>query len=236
MNGINSKPYINLDQYIDLEGLLTIRPQVIRALALSSTGFRPGSIGSGVSLNPSKFPDINIALKESEGFTVEQNLFSTKYMTPCSYMGQILVVQENHACFNSHINSQVTRYSQHYKKFDVFHNWLWNQKIFAGIGSITVFMSEPYQSTPIHFNQPVISTGEKHQFVWIRFDHRKKFFVYDKDTDSKHYFDGHVSFFNDGDYHGTDTSELHAFSIRVDGIFSEEILDQVSDLKIYMNS
>jgi hypothetical protein len=57
---------------------------------------------------------------------------------------------------------------------------------------------------------------------------RKAFFVEDKDSDTRHYIKSQVAWFDTANYHGSDTSPYSAFSIRVDGVFTDQFKKKIN--------
>ena len=62
-----------------------------------------------------------------------------------------------------------------------------------------------------------------HEFIWFRTNFDKPFYMLNPDTDEKLYVRSHAAWFDTvNQYHGADASSGLAFSIRVDGVFSDE--------------
>jgi hypothetical protein len=62
-----------------------------------------------------------------------------------------------------------------------------------------------------------------HEFIWMRTNFAKPFFVLDPETGKKRYVASHSAWFDTvNQYHGADAAEGLSFSIRVDGRFTED--------------
>ncbi len=62
-----------------------------------------------------------------------------------------------------------------------------------------------------------------HEFVWFRTNRSKPFYMLDPDTGERAYVAGHAAWFDTvNQFHGADATGKLSFSIRVDGVFSEE--------------
>ena len=63
----------------------------------------------------------------------------------------------------------------------------------------------------------------------------KTFYVYDEATKEKHYVNAPAAFFNDLDMHGGEVSQSMNWSLRIDGVFSEEFRKKldINNIKIY---
>ncbi len=69
-----------------------------------------------------------------------------------------------------------------------------------------------------------------HEFVWLRTNCAKPFFVLDPETGAKRYIAGHSAWFDTvNQYHGADATDELAWSIRVDGRFTDEFREMMPD-------
>jgi hypothetical protein len=67
-----------------------------------------------------------------------------------------------------------------------------------------------------------------HEFIWFRTNFTKPFYMLDPDSGSKLYVDSHAAWFDTvNQFHGADASSGLSFSIRVDGIFSDEFRSRI---------
>lgn len=63
-----------------------------------------------------------------------------------------------------------------------------------------------------------------HEFIWLRTRFNKRFYMLDPPSGAKRYVTSHSAWFDSvNQYHGADAADDLSFSIRVDGIFSEEL-------------
>lgn len=94
---------------------------------------------------------------------------------------------------------------------------------FAEIGRVLIFLTDHDLVTPLH--QDDSETPHKNEFLWFRSNLHKRFFVYE--NQQKHHIDSHSAFFNEHHWHGTDPLPQMCFSIRVDGVFTEQFRAQL---------
>jgi hypothetical protein len=67
-----------------------------------------------------------------------------------------------------------------------------------------------------------------HEFIWFRTSFRKPFYLLEPESDEKLYVRSHSAWFDTvNQYHGADASGGLSFSIRVDGIFTDEFRAQI---------
>lgn len=74
------------------------------------------------------------------------------------------------------------------------------------------------------------STDLCHEFVWLRTNLDKPFYVLNPESGEKRYIGGHSAWFDTvNQYHGADATGELAWSIRVDGRFSDEFRKQMPE-------
>lgn len=122
-----------------------------------------------------------------------------------------------------HLSSQ-TIDSGYKTDFNFLFEWIERQNIFQEIGRCQIFINPEGNYTPIHRDYG--DKSRKDQFVWIRFNKHKNFFLYDEEEKQKYYIQGHACTFDNFQWHGNDPSEFLGYSIRFDGIFSENFLNK----------
>lgn len=69
-----------------------------------------------------------------------------------------------------------------------------------------------------------------HEFIWLRTNRAKPFFVLDPETARKRYIAGHAAWFDTvNQFHGADATGELSWSIRVDGRFTDEFRKMMPD-------
>ena len=67
-----------------------------------------------------------------------------------------------------------------------------------------------------------------HEFIWFRTNFSKPFYMLNPDTGEKLYVSSHSAWFDTvNQYHGADASGGLSFSIRVDGVFTDEFRSRI---------
>ena len=67
-----------------------------------------------------------------------------------------------------------------------------------------------------------------HEFIWFRTNLEKPFYMLDPETGERLYVQSHSAWFDTvNQFHGADATGALSFSIRVDGIFSDEFRAQI---------
>jgi hypothetical protein len=81
---------------------------------------------------------------------------------------------------------------------------------------------------PVTAHRDHIETDVCHEFIWFRTNLKKPFYVLNHETNEKLYVESHSAWFDSvNQYHGSEAAEGLSFSIRVDGIFSDEFRGKI---------
>ena len=239
MYTVNNKLFTNFDHLVDINGLLTLKPQISAFIALN-----------GYRINPTKFSTDNFLTPNLLGITdlqIEAKQHPEKFGNPDIVNDLLLndqfgsyIIFEQDVVHN--VNSFVLRYPMNYKlkhlakeccripedtKFNFFYNWLDNQHIFSDYGSVSFFINYPGSFTPIHKDYPRVDEANSDEFIWIKFNQHKQFFLYNNNTEEKIYAPGYCNWFNTGNWHGSDPVTQASYTLRVDGIFSDEFKSKI---------
>lgn len=65
-------------------------------------------------------------------------------------------------------------------------------------------------------------TPHHNEFIHIRYRTKRGFYIWDPDTQNKHYINSHAAFWNDQDWHGGDESVEQEYGLRIDCKFTSE--------------
>jgi hypothetical protein len=97
---------------------------------------------------------------------------------------------------------------------------------FAATGRIIIMYDDSGRAVSAHRDHD--STKLCHEFIWFRTSFAKPFYMLNPDTGEKLYVRSHAAWFDTvNQYHGADASRGLAFSIRVDGRFTDEFRRQI---------
>ncbi len=67
-----------------------------------------------------------------------------------------------------------------------------------------------------------------HEFIWFRTNFAKPFYMLNPETGEKSYVESHAAWFDTvNQYHGGDATGALSFSIRVDGVFTDEFRSRI---------
>jgi hypothetical protein len=97
---------------------------------------------------------------------------------------------------------------------------------FAATGRMLIIYDDSGREVPAHRDHD--NQDLCHEFIWLRTNFDKPFYMLDPGTGEKLYVEGHSAWFDSvNQFHGADASGGLSFSIRVDGRFSDGFRTQI---------
>ncbi|HYN86452.1 MAG TPA: hypothetical protein VER32_14475 [Pyrinomonadaceae bacterium] len=92
---------------------------------------------------------------------------------------------------------------------------------FKSTGRMLIMYDDAERPVPAHRDHT--ETELCHEFIWFRTSLRKPFYMLDHHTGEKLYVESYSAWFDTvNQFHGSDAGEGLTFSIRVDGLFTDE--------------
>jgi hypothetical protein len=99
---------------------------------------------------------------------------------------------------------------------------------FAATGRMLIMYDPQGRAVTAHRDHD--ATDLCHEFMWLRTNCEKPFYVLNPATGEKRYIDGHSAWFDTvNQYHGADATGELAWSIRVDGRFTDELRGRIPE-------
>ncbi len=97
---------------------------------------------------------------------------------------------------------------------------------FAATGRMLIMYDAVGRAVSAHKDHD--STELCHEFIWLRTNRSKPFYMLDPDTGERAYVAGYSAWFDTvNQFHGADASGELSFSIRVDGVFSDAFRSRI---------
>jgi hypothetical protein len=97
---------------------------------------------------------------------------------------------------------------------------------FKATARILVIYDNESREVPAHRDH--LDFGTCNEFVWLRTNLKKPFYMLNNETGEKKYVESYSAWFDAvNQYHGVDAANGLTFSIRVDGIFTDEFRRQI---------
>jgi hypothetical protein len=108
-------------------------------------------------------------------------------------------------------------------------NWINNLEIFQTITDAYI-MTVDSGGIPFEHHHPPVDDNDiskLSEFVHIRPNLDRPFYVRDSLTRKKHYIDTRVAYWNDQDSHGGDIIFKPSYSLRIDGVFTDSFKEKI---------
>jgi len=236
---VNGKYFIDLTEFVDLSLLKENYDSLLRGLVKSRKYQQPVELGrQDALLDPEhKEPILYIRRVFSkteeyqklveDGFTPREIFDYVLFKFDVKTLGEKILLRtydDYVAGFrNKHLES-INRDQPCYNNFPILKEWISKSNIFSEVGRIIIFVSDKGVCTPTHCDYQNLKS-RKDQFVWINLFGKKRFYVMDSNFE-KNYLTGEINTFDNASWHGSEPAQHSCFSIRIDGLFSEEFLQK----------
>jgi hypothetical protein len=107
---------------------------------------------------------------------------------------------------------------------------LQTSKIIDRIGRVIFFLCDhngkAFEHRDLDANNGILKnnhyTDHTNEFIHIRFRTKRGFYIWDPDSQNKHYINCHAAFWNDQDWHGGDSSLEQEYGLRIDCKFNKD--------------
>jgi hypothetical protein len=234
MNGINGNPFIDCQNHLDIKTLKSLNLEICTGIALSET--KAGVYGPGVQNSDvyGNFLNIKNKLKKSKDVNLntlthnQQNTFAKLYFnlynpSTTLYLREVKKTVDPITAYKCKSYDQFFEWNDNIKNFPNLKLWLDNLlgPVFEQYGRILFFIHEHDCKLLLH-RDGYRYTPHQNEFLWLNPMEIKKFYVYDEKSQTKKYVNSPAAFFNDLDMHGGESADSMTWSLRIDGIFSND--------------
>ncbi len=243
IKGINGKPYVDLSNTIDHDSFVKLHPVICRGFAL---GHLEASVGNLEV--PEGFMNLEIYNNSFQPlYKLYNNFNKLSHDHIIKVYGENLEYSQL-ATYLKFVMQGYDLYSYHFlidftegwrtggplhglqpsaKYFPQVINWIQNlvkDNVFSHIGRAGFFLQEAGGISFEHKDPSVDPAFPEilSEFIHIRMNLKRPFYIRDRDTGEKFYINTCVSYWNDQDFHGGDTITEPSYSFRIDGIFTEK--------------
>ena len=242
MNLINDKPFIELDNFLNLSTLDKFEEEICLGFAKSEKYISLGSTPTQSILNSnnhSAFQDVKRQAKLRYPDLTEKELEWYSLIKGGEAHGYVLFlknIKRYPEDFRYKSLKDHCIYAPAAEHFKFLFKWIDEQNCFKEYGRVLFFVSHPGQTGMIHKDNVGIE-NLKDQYLWIT---GKKFpksiFLYDKTSEERIYAKSRSTVFDNRNYHGTENPhECATWSLRIDGVFNEDFLEKTG-IKNYFSS
>jgi len=244
MQGIKNKPFIDAAPYLPMDELQSLEKEICLGIARSK--INAGIYGPGIRNEERYKSTINLIQQymssenrsDLDGMTLDQmsvffKLYEGMYSASSVVYIRDFKDKKSLATYMKKAQADSTYYTDNAKFFPGVVKWL-ERLPFKEIGRVIFFIHEHDCNLLIHRDGPKY-IPHQNEFLWLNPCQKKSFFIYNEDTDERHYVDTPAAFFNDLDEHGGDPNPEMTWSLRVDGKFTEKFKKQlgIAGLKNY---
>jgi hypothetical protein len=123
-----------------------------------------------------------------------------------------------------------TEESAHFPQTVAWIENLIKQNIFKSLGRVIIFVCEAngiqFEHRDLNSVNGVLNSGSytphRNEFIHLRYKTKRGFYLWDHTKQNKHFVNSRAAFFNDQDWHGGEQGVEQAYSIRIDGKFTDE--------------
>lgn len=250
MNGINFKPFIDCQEYINIDTLKLIELEICSGIALSNP--QAGVYGPGVADEDKygsfltyktrmAFDPTSVNCRWQEMNHDQQNTFLKLYKglynpSTTVYLREAKNDIPGLTAYKNKMNPEYFTWNKNVENFPKLKKWLDNLigDVFECYGRILFFIHEHDCKLLLH-RDGVSYYPHRNEFIWLNPVEKKKFYVLDEKSNTRHYVDSPAVFFNDLDMHGGDSADSMTWSLRIDGVFTEKFREKIgiADVKKY---
>ena len=259
IRGIDGKPFLNLDSYVDIEGFKKLHFKICKGLLDADYKKEGNMVQPGGFDNAYEFgfkplfqaleeyhnlPDDNeirvIGREIGEYENRDKFMLFLKLALGAYDPYQFVFLKTEEGGWESRFDEK--QWTPDIKYFPELRVWLENlvtSNVFEHLGRIIFFKAEHDCIMPMHrdliYPEENDYFDHRHEFLHLRTKLDKPFYIWDRDTDTKILTDSHATFFNDQDWHAGGRTNKQTFSLRVDGVFTQEFRERIgiNHLKFY---
>lgn len=251
IRGINNKPYISLDEYIDVEGFSKLHYRICTGLVQSKykkegNMVKPGGCEGAYELT---FKPLYQALEEYhalpddheikvEGRRIGEYKNRDQFMLFLKLaMGaydpyQFVFLKTEAGGWESRFEEKSwTPDVEFFPELKLWLEQLVSNNVLQYLGRVIFFKAEHDCLMPMH--RDLILPNEhdyfphRHEFIHIRANLDKPFYIWNNETDEKILVESKATFFNDQDWHAGGRINKQTYSLRIDGPFTDQFREKI---------
>lgn len=131
------------------------------------------------------------------------------------------------------ISRNITEAVKHFPSLIAWIDDLISQDVFSKIGRAYLIAMDSNGYSPEHRDPPLdpdLDELTSPEFIHIRPNLKRPFYVYDTENKQKHYIQSRVAWWNDKDMHGGDLCIEPTYAIRLDGMFTDKFKRKINIL------
>tara|TARA_R110000765_G_scaffold409241_1_gene507387 strand:+ start:176 stop:835 length:660 start_codon:yes stop_codon:yes gene_type:complete len=208
------KALIELDEYLDLTDLDDVNEEFLNSI--DKVPFRCMSdfeYGKDPAIYPLDHSD-NIPVKGILYFLLRHRNFSRNHHRPNGYS-----LDDDYYLTDKHKHWEDSVIYKHFPKLKK----LISKMPFKGVGRMIAVFSRSSVKSVIHRDHD--ENNWRQEFIWLRLNKKKKVFLLENHEPI--YIKGSSGWFDSFKYHGTESQDDIAVSVRIDGEFTQEFREKL---------
>lgn len=248
MIGLYGRTHFELEDYIDLKqfdqiqmdiwkGIAVAKPISDHGYLISKKLYEDGDLSSTMPVMPLMeayqnylaLPvDNKIKLTGDQIFKEHgYNALSTflKYAYGAHDLCYHYLLWDHHEGWRSDLNHRrLTKISRYFSTLIDWVDSLITNEIFSNIGRAYIIAIDSKGHSFEHRDPPLdpdVDSNIFPEFIHIRPNTKRPFYVFDPDENKKHYVESRIGWWNDRDVHGGEAILEPSYAIRIDGIFND---------------
>lgn len=238
--GVYGKTYVDVERFIDMDGFKSIHAEICRDFVLAKEEVSFGYL----SLYEPNKPFVNLDIYK-DGlkpvwyyYDIFKNLPSDDPIRVAAEgidneNDLILYIQYVYRAHNPYKIYQIIDREKNIesKYFASTRKWINDLDIFEKVRSAFFLIVEGGGTSIEHSDPEFPGDNTIHEFVHIRQQYQRPFYVKDIETEEKVYLNTRAACFNDLDYHGSDPCSHTTYALRIDGTYTPEFREFLKQTK-----
>ncbi len=251
IKGIGNIPYINLDQHIDLASFKNLHYRICKGIVLSDHKKEGNMVQPGGFDNAYQVPfkpifqvleeyhrlpedhELRVIGRELGEYQNRDKFILFLKLAMGAYDAyQFIFLKTEAGGWDSRFDEK--EWTPDVQYFPELKTWLENlvtTRVFEHLGRIIFFKAEHDCYMPLHrdliYPEETDYFDHRHEFIHIRHNLDKPFYIWDRESDKKIEVKSHATFFNDQDWHAGGRTNKQTYSLRIDGVFTQSFRDIV---------
>lgn len=251
MNGLYGKTHFELENFVNMEVFDKIQLDILKGIATAKSNADHGYLLPFAIYNPA---ELSHQLNVTPLMTAYQTYLGLEDSDPIKITGTDIEKTYGYnalSTFIKYVYSAHDLYS-HYLLWDYYQGWRdspnareltkiadhfpslikWIDNlvvdcIFSKIGRAYLISIDSNGYSFEHRDPPHDLDAVFPEFIHIRPNLIRPFYVYDPSTKEKHYINSRVGWWNDTDLHGGDITTSPSYAVRIDGVFTDEFRNKI---------
>lgn len=253
--GLYGKPVIDLEKFVDMKSFDELQLDIVTGIAISKYKVNHGFL---LNNNAVDRADMSVDLKFTMLDDAYKTFLSLPNDDPVKIRGDMINNEYGYNAFVVYLKYIYGAHDlmSYYQLWDFYPGWRTNltrnyriiaddfksliawidklitDNIFEKIGRAYLLAVESNGYSFEHRDprlDPDMTIDEIPEFIHFRPDLKRPFYVYEHDTNTRHYLSTRASWWNDRDLHGGEPIMEPTYAIRIDGVFTKEFREKIKN-------